>query len=328
MFDLRSDTVTKPTPAMLHFMMQAVVGDDVFGEDPTVAQLENTVATLLGKAAGVFVPSGCMGNQIALKCHTQPGNEVLLEEGSHIYQYEAGMGSAFSGVQLRPIVGENGILEAHQIQKRPPYHWEAQSTLLCLENTHNKAGGTIYPLHTLIETTQKAKNLGLKCHLDGARLWNASVATGIAEADYAAPFDSVNVCLSKGLGAPVGSVLCGDRAFIDQARRYRKMMGGAMRQSGILAAAGLYALEHHRADLAEDHQKAQILSDKLAQIEGLSPRNPQTNILMIDTKKAATDWLPTFEKWGLKVTVFGANTLRAVTHRDIDLESLAKWQMA
>ena len=322
MLDLRSDTVTKPSVAMLAFMMQATVGDDVFGEDPTAKLLEEKVAALLVKEAGLFVPSGCMGNQIAVKCHTQLGNEVLLEEGSHIYQYEAGMSAVFSGVQMRPIQGENGFLTHEQITKRPPYHWETQSRLLCLENTHNKAGGTVYPLEQLQSTTQKAKDLGLKCHLDGARLWNATAATGISEATYAATFDSVNVCLSKGLGAPVGSILCGSAEFIEQARRYRKMMGGGMRQIGMLAAAGIYALDHHRKDLQKDHEKAQLLSAKLFEIKGLSPRNPQTNILMIDTEKSATEWLPIFENWGLKVTAFGENTLRAVTHRDISLEAL------
>ena len=248
MIDLRSDTVTVPSPAMRQAMFEAEVGDDVFGEDPTVVRLEARVAELLGKEAALFVPTGVMGNQIALHVHTRPGDEVLLAERSHIYHYESGAPAALSGVQLRPLGDARGTVTADDVVAgtRGGYDWEPRTRLLCLENTVNKAGGLVYPQDVAEEACAEAHARGLATHLDGARLWNAAVASGRLEAELAAPFDTVNVCLSKGLGAPVGSVLAGPADLMRRARRVRKMLGGGMRQVGILAAAGLHALQHHR----------------------------------------------------------------------------------
>ncbi len=242
--DLRSDTVTKPTPAMRRAMAEAEVGDDVFGEDPTVNALQEKVAALLGKEKALFVPSGTMANQLSIKAHTQPGDEVILEASAHPYNFEGGAGAMLSGVQFYCLPGVRGILEASQVEEavRPLDHHFAVSRLVCLENTHNRGGGSIYPLKHIAAISKLAHSKGLLVHLDGARLWNASVATGLEPAQYAQWADSVSVCLSKGLGAPVGSLVAGSTAFIDRVHRFRKMFGGGMRQAGILAAAGIYAL--------------------------------------------------------------------------------------
>ncbi|MEM1268735.1 MAG: GntG family PLP-dependent aldolase [Bacteroidota bacterium] len=322
MIDLRSDTVTKPTPAMRQAMLEAQVGDDVFGEDPTVRRLEEAVAHTLGKEAGLFVPSGTMGNQIAIRVHTRPADEIILEAKSHIFHYETGAPAALSGVQLHTVTGTRGRLTPDDVRAalRNGYDWEARSSLLCLENTHNKAGGTVYPLGLLQDTCAAAREAGLACHLDGARLWNASAATGIDMADYAAPFDTVNVCLSKGLGAPVGSVLTGSARQMQRARRYRKMFGGGMRQVGILAAAGLYALVHHREDLPNDHVKAGRLADAIAGMPHFSidPETVETNIVMFDTVSGeAVPVLERLSKAGVLMVPFGPKTIRATTHRDV-----------
>ncbi len=327
MIDLRSDTVTRPTEGMRRAMYEAEVGDDVFGEDPTVRRLQQTVASLLGKEAALFVPSGVMGNQLALKVHTQPGDEVLLEATSHIFNYESGAPGLLSGVVTRTLTGEDGVLTGRQVADavRPGYYWLARTRLVCLENTLNQAGGRVYPMENLRAITEVARARGLGSHLDGARLWNATAATGIPEQDYAAPFDTVSVSLSKGLGAPVGSVLAGPKDLITEAHRYRKMWGGGMRQAGILAAAGLYALEHHRARLAADHDKARRLAEGIAELPGFSldPARVQTNIVIFDVDHGdALRTLGELKAEGVLMVPFGPATIRATTHLDVSMDDV------
>ncbi len=321
MIDLRSDTVTKPTPAMRQAMAEAEVGDDVFGEDPTVQRLQARVAHLLGKEAGLFVPSGVMGNQLAIRVHTRPGDEVVLAERSHIFHYESGAPAALSGVQLRPIGDARGFLTGDDVRAvvRGRYDWEPRTRLVCLENTVNKAGGLVYPLDLTREVAEVAREHGLALHLDGARLWNAAVTSGQSEADLAAPFDTVSVCLSKGLGAPVGSVLAGEAETIRLAQRYRKLFGGGMRQVGILAAAGLHALDHHRADLATDHTRAHRLAEALAVLPvfEIDPVSVETNIVIAQTAMPAETVLERLAEHGVRMVAFGPHTIRATTHRDL-----------
>lgn len=327
MIDLRSDTVTRPTLAMREAMASAEVGDDVFGEDPTVNRLQETVAVMLGKEAGLFVPSGVMGNQLALKLHTQPGDEVIVERQCHIFNYESGAPGLLSGVQLAVLDGNNGILEAEQISRavRPGYYWEAPSRLVCLENTINKAGGVIYPLVQQRAIADVAREAGLALHLDGARLWNAAIGSGHSEKELAAPFDTVNVCLSKGLGAPAGSVLVGSREHIKKAHRYRKLFGGGMRQVGILAAAGLYALAHHHDRLADDHTNAYYLAEGIASIPSFSVdlATVQTNIVMFDVRNhPVSTVLERLQGEGILMVPFGPATIRATTHLDVSTEDI------
>ncbi|MDX1546885.1 MAG: GntG family PLP-dependent aldolase [Rhodothermales bacterium] len=327
MIDLRSDTVTRPGEGMRRAMYEAEVGDDVFGEDPTVLRLQEAVAEVLGKEAALFVPTGVMGNQLGLKVHTQPGDEVLLERTCHIFNYESGAAGLLSGVQLNVLDGARGILEAETVRRavRPGYYWEPRSRLLCLENTLNKAGGIVYPLARTRALAATAREAGLALHLDGARLWNATAATGTPERDYAAPFDTVSVCLSKGLGAPVGSVLAGSHAHIARAHRYRKLFGGGMRQVGVLAAAGLYALEHHRPRLAEDHAKARRLAEGIAALPAfrVDLGTVETNIVMFDV--ATGDAMPVLEALkqdGVAMVPFGPATIRATTHLDVSMDDV------
>ena len=261
LIDLRSDTVTKPTPAMREAMARAEVGDDVFGDDPTVKALESRTAELLGKEAALFVPSGTMANQLAIRSHTEPGDEILVEANAHIYYYEGGAPAAMSGVMCRCINGQRGIFTGADVEAslRPADQHFPRTRLVCLENTHNRGGGKIWSIGQVQEVAAGVRKHGLQLHLDGARLWNASVAAGIPERDYATYFDTISVCFSKGLGAPVGSALVGPKAFIERARRFRKMFGGGMRQAGIIAAGALFALDNHRARLAEDHANAKAL---------------------------------------------------------------------
>ena len=321
--DLRSDTVTRPTPAMLEAVMRAPVGDDVFAEDPSVQLLESRVAQMLGKPAAVYVPSGTMGNQIGLRIHTRPGDEIILEADAHIRHYEGGAAAGLSGLQLFPLAGERGVMHAAQVSGaiRPGNDWDPRSRLVCLENTHNRAGGTIYPLDVIQAIEATARERGLAMHLDGARLWNASIATGIPEATYAACFDTVSVCLSKGLGAPVGSVLVGSEALIQQARRERKALGGGMRQAGLVAAAALHALENHRDDLQRDHDRARELAEGLSTFKAvrLDPSRVETNIIMFDITdgRSAADVLAALEAVGVRMVPFGPTRIRATTHRDI-----------
>ena len=329
--DLRSDTLTLPTPAMRRAMAAAEVGDDVFGEDPTVKQLEQRTAEVLGKPAALFVTSGTMGNQVALRAHTEPGQEIVVEANAHIYYFEGGGPAAISGVMCRCLQGHRGMFTAADVAaalRKPDPHFPPTS-LVCIENTHNRGGGSIWPLKQIHEIAKLAKERGLKMHLDGARLWNASVASGIPEREYAAPFDSVNVCFSKGLGAPVGSALAGSVEFIERARRFRKQFGGGMRQAGIIAAGALYALEHHRARLAEDHRHARMLAEGLAEIPGLAVdlETVETNIVIFRVKSCpAAELVARLKPLGVLVLSTGPDTIRAVTHLGITAGDIAEAQ--
>jgi threonine aldolase len=327
--DLRSDTVTRPTPAMREAMAAAEVGDDVFGEDPTVNRLQEKVAGLLGKEAALFVPSGTMGNQLCIKAQTAPGDEVICEHGTHFLHFEGGGVAMLSGVQPCPLPGKSGILTAEQIEDaiRPSTYYYPQTRLIALENTHNLGGGVIYPLPEIRRIHEVARRHNLKMHLDGARLWNACIASGIPPREYCQYFDSVSVCLSKGLGAPVGSVIAGAAEFIAQARRLRKIFGGGMRQAGILAAAGIYALDHHFQRLAEDHANARLLVESVSMINGLSIDlgSVQTNIVIMDiaaTGKTPTAVVGEWVRHGVLVVPIGTTTVRAVTHLDVDRDGI------
>ncbi len=325
--DLRSDTVTRPSPDMRRAMAEAEVGDDVFGDDPTVKRLEAMVAELLGKEAALYVPSGTMSNQVALFTASERGDEILCETGSHIISYEVAAPAIISGLLTHPIDGDLGILSAEQITKhvREPNIHCPRTKIVALENTHNRAGGTVYPLEIIAEIETVARKHGLWMHLDGARLWNAHVATGISLDRYAGQFDSVSVCLSKGLGAPIGSVLTGARDFIAKARRTRKMFGGGMRQVGILAAAGIYALEHNIPRLAEDHANARELAEQLNRMPGLTVnlRAAQTNIVAVEidpVKMTVADFVSKLAALGVLAIPFGRTRVRFVTHLDVTAE--------
>jgi threonine aldolase len=324
LIDLRSDTVTRPTSGMRRAMAEAEVGDDVLGEDPTVNRLQEMVAELLGTEAALFVPSGTMGNQISIHCQTQPGDEIICEAGAHFLHYEAGAMAVLSGVQAHTLTGNGGVIIVGQIEaalRGEPYYFP-RSRLIALENTHNLAGGTIFPLAEIERIRQLASKRSLAMHLDGARLWNACAATSVAPKEYARHFDSVSVSFSKGLGAPIGSAVAGSKEFIVTARRFRKMLGGGMRQVGIIAAAAIYALAHHRERLVEDHANARRFAEALHGQHGIAIAlaTVQTNIVVIDIAQsklgvaAACDAL---KKAGVLVVPFGATTLRAVTHLDV-----------
>jgi threonine aldolase len=325
--DLRSDTVTRPSPAMRRAMAEAEVGDDVFGDDPTVKKLEAMVAERLGKEAALYVPSGTMSNQVALYTASERGDEILCETGSHIISYEVAAPAIISGLLTHPIDGDLGILTAEQIAfhiREPNIHCP-RTKIVALENTHNRAGGTVYPLDIIADIETVARKHGLWMHLDGARLWNAHVASGIPLDRYAGHFDSVSVCLSKGLGAPIGSVLTGTRDFITKTRRTRKMFGGGMRQVGILAAAGIYALEHNIHRLAEDHANARGLAEQLNQMPGLTVnlKAAQTNIVAVDidpAKMTVVDFVSKLAAGGVLCIPFGRTRVRFVTHLDVTAE--------
>lgn len=330
MIDLRSDTVTKPSDEMRKAMYNAEVGDDVYKEDPTVNKLEEYTAELLGKESALFVPSGVMGNQICLNVHTQPGDEVICEADAHIFQYESGSPAVLSGLQLYPVRGENGIIDPESVKPlvRPTSaYYMPRSRVLEVENTHNRAGGTIYSNERIAELKNVANQFNLKFHLDGARLWNASVASGVSLNEYCSHFDSVSVCLSKGLGAPVGSVIAGSKDFINEAFRVRKGWGGGMRQVGILAAAGLYAVKNNISRLSEDHEKAKILSRhiyKTGMFE-INLDNVQTNILIFKPKNISVEEaLQKCEDNGLLLSVGQVGTLRAVTHMDVSFDDVSR----
>ena len=326
--DLRSDTVTHPTPQMRKAMYEAEVGDDVYREDPTIIKLEELGAQMTGKEAGLFVASGTMGNQIAVMAHTKKSDEVICETESHIFYYEVGGIACLSGAQPRPITGANGILTADQIKSviRGNDVHAPDTGLICLENTHNRAGGTCYTLENLEAIAQLATAHALPVHMDGARIFNAAVALGVSAAEIAYHTQTVQFCMSKGLGAPVGSLLTGSKDFINKSRRFRKMVGGGMRQAGILAAAGLVALTHMVDRLAEDHRHARILGEELANM-GLKVdlSTVQTNIVIFDvspTGKTAKVFADQLRSGGIKVNEFGEYKIRMVTHYGISRKDI------
>jgi len=320
MADFRSDTVTKPTPEMREAIARAEVGNDGYGEDPTVNELQERAAELLGKEAALFVPSGTMGNQIAVKVHTRPGDEVILEADSHIFNKEMGTMAAFSGTPARPILTSRGVLSIGAVEGaiRPPSYSASQTGLICLENTHNRKSGAIYPLDAARELVESSHSRGIPVHLDGARIFNAAVAMGIAVKELAKGFDSVMFCLSKGLGAPVGSMLVGSKGLIDEARRVRKMLGGGMRQAGILAAAGLYALENHIERLAEDHKNAQLIAEGLRGVKQVELMPAETNIVIFSLEgMGSEEFAVRLRERGILVNVISPNRIRLVTHLDV-----------
>ena len=330
MIDLRSDTVTKPSDAMRKAMARAEVGDDVYGEDPTVNRLQDMAAAMLGKKAALFVPSGTMANQLSIRIQTQPGQEVIVESKSHIVRYEQGAAGALSGVQLHWVTGERGIMTAEQIEAaiRPKDPYSIRTALICLENTHNAGGGTIYPLSTIERIREVALRHGIPMHLDGARLFNAVAATTLPPTSYAQNFETVSLCLSKGLGAPVGSlILTNDSTLIERARRFRRMYGGGMRQAGILAAAGIYALEHNIGRLKEDHDNAKRLARKLQQIPSISVnlQHVDTNIVIFDVvnhRHSPTALVTALKQEGVLVNAIGGTSFRAVTHLDVSAKQI------
>ena len=323
MIDLRSDTITRPTPPMRRAMADAQVGDDVFGDDPTVLALERRVAEILGKEAAAYMPSGTMSNQVAIRAHTEPGDEIVIEATAHSYFYETGGPAALAGVMCHLIPGERGIFTGDQVRAalRPRNVHFPPTKLVCIENTHNRGGGSVWPLERIAEVAAVAREAGLAMHLDGARLWNASVAAGIPERQYARHFDTVSVCFSKGLGAPIGSALAGTAALIGRARRFRKMFGGGMRQAGIVAAGALYALEHHRERLAEDHANARRLAQGLAGLPGieLDPPTVETNIVIFRvTASPAPALCGRLKEAGVWMLPRDDENIRAVTHLDVN----------
>jgi threonine aldolase len=321
--DLRSDTVTRPTVEMRRAMAEAVVGDDVYEDDPTINRLQETAAALMGKEAGLLVPSGTMSNAIAIKVHTRPGDEILLDTEAHSMLYEVGLPATIAQVLTRQFHSLLGVPNVDEIASS--IHVEtlhtAGTTLLVLENTHNRAGGAVIPLEIHRQLQQVARERGLRIHLDGARLFNAAVALGVSVRQFADCADTVTFCLSKGLGAPVGSVLCGSAEFIDRARRVRKMLGGGMRQAGILAAGGLYALEHHVERLADDHTRAKRLAQGIAHASGitLDTIEPPTNMVYFNTRVPAREFQELLaEKHRVLCGSTASHRIRMVTHLDID----------
>lgn len=327
--DFRSDTATRPTPAMRQAMAEAAVGDDVFNEDPTVNRLQERVAALLGKEAAIFVPSGTMSNQIGIRIHCKAGDEFLCEANCHVYNYEQAGFAQLGGVVARTVEGEFGVLQVDQLREliRPDNQHFVRTRAVSLENTHNRGGGKVWPYETLAAVCAWAHENGLATHLDGARLWNAAIASGISLAKWAQHFDTVSVCFSKGLGAPVGSALVGTRKHIDEAVRHRKLFGGGMRQAGVIAAAALYAVENNFQRLAEDHANAQRLAEGIRGIPGLSlkPSEVDTNLVIftIDARlQPANDFAARLKERGLIAGAFGRNNIRLVTHLDVDADDV------
>jgi threonine aldolase len=329
MIDLRSDTVTKPSEEMRKAMYKAEVGDDVYKEDPTANELEKYSAELLGKEAALFVPSGVMGNQICLNVLTQPNDEVICEKDAHIFQYESGSPAALSGLQLSLVEGDKkGIFTSSQIEPliRPTSaYYMARTKVIEIENTHNRAGGTINPIENIIEISQLARKNNLLLHLDGARIWNASVETGISVSEYAKHFDTVSCCLSKGLGAPIGSIIASNKELIEKAFRVRKAWGGGMRQIGILAAAGLFALKNNINRLKEDHEKAKLLAEGISKIDNIKIDQElvETNIVMFSPISISVeDFLLKCKEKGLLLGTGKVGVIRAVTHMDVSFEQI------
>jgi len=326
--DLRSDTVTKPSPEMRQVMFEAEVGDDVYGEDPSVNELQKYAAELLGKDAALFVSSGVMGNQICLNILTEPGDEIICEKDAHIFNYESGSPAVLSGVQLYPVPGKSGVILPSQVEEaiRPAgAYYMPRTKVIAVENTHNRAGGAVFPIDVIKDLKEVADRYNLYFHMDGARIWNASVATGIPVKEYAQYFDTISCCLSKALGAPVGSIIAGSRDLIKKAFRVRKAWGGGMRQSGILASAGLYALKNNIDRLKEDHEKAKILAGCLAGIPSVefNPDDVQTNIIIFKPLNMNVEFVikKCLEK-GLLISVGKKDSIRMITHLDVSFEEI------
>lgn len=322
--DLRSDTVTKPSKGMREAIFNAKVGDDVFGEDPTVIKLQEKCAEISGKEAALYVTTGCLGNQLAIKGHTKQGDEVICESEAHIFHYETAAPSIISNVQLHTVRGTNGVMNPDDVKNaiRSSEYYFPKTTLICLENTHNRAGGTIQPIDNIKEIYTFAKENGIKVHIDGARIFNASVETGISLKEYAKYCDSISFCFSKGLGAPVGSVLCGNKDFIEIAHKWRKILGGGMRQSGIIAAGALYALENNVERLKEDHKKARYFAEEISRIDGfkVNLENVQTNIVVFSySKMNKKEFIALLESCGVRVSSGSYDNIRAVFHLDVSM---------
>ncbi len=324
--DLRSDTVTKPTPEMRRVIANAEVGDEVLGDDPTVRKLEEKFAALLGKPAACFVPTGTMANQTSIRAHTEPGDEVICSDGAHIIHYETGAPAALSGVMIRTIANPRGLFDVADVTplvRQDAYHFP-HSRLLTIENTHNRGGGTVWPLEQIQRVTAEARKHKLRLHLDGARLWNAHVATGVPMKDYARHFDTISCCFSKGLGAPVGSAVAGEPEMILRVQRFKKMFGGMVRQVGLLAAAALYAMENHVQRLAEDHANAKKLAEQIANIPGLSIALApvETNILYFDIAQdvplTAQQLSDKLKAQNVLMLATAPRRIRCVTHLDVD----------
>ncbi len=333
MIDLRSDTVTRPTEAMREAMARAPVGDDVYGDDPTVNALEERTAEILGKDDAVFVPTGTMANQVALRTHTEPGDLVLVHRRAHIVINEVGGGAAISGLSMHGFDSADGTFTHGEIEEalgRPhPFNPDtlgSPATLLCVENTHNAGGGTVWPLRQIQDVCSTARTAGLRCHLDGARLWHATAASGVSEREFAEPFDTVYVCFSKGLGAPVGSALVGSRETIHRARRFKQQLGGGWRQAGVVAAAALYALEHHREGLDRDVREARRFAEAISALDGVSVdvEGVESNIVrfLVDTDAGAL--ATRLHENGLHMLPNGAHGLRAVIHRDVGSDDVTR----
>jgi threonine aldolase len=329
LIDLRSDTVTRPTDEMRKAIADAEVGDDVYGEDPSINRLEAMLAEMLGNEAGLFMASGTMSNHVGINTHTHHGEEIICHRWSHCFNFEGGAGPAMSGVGFNLLDGDNGVITAEQVEAaiRPNSVHYSQTALIEIENTHNKAGGTVFPLAEIQHIRKVADAHGVPMHLDGARLFNAVVASGIEVEKWADPFESVSICLSKGLGAPVGSVLVGSHDFIDRARRVRKRFGGGMRQGGILAAAGIFALENNIDRLVEDHQNARRLAEAVNEIDGFSVdlSTVQTNIVMVNVTRTGLSEIEVTDRLndaGVFVNPFGPGNIRVVTHLDVTSEQI------
>lgn len=326
--DLRSDTLTIPTAGMRKAMADAVCGDDVYDEDPTVNALQEMACRITGKEAAIYTVTGTMANNLAVRTRCQPGDEVLMHHWSHPFNYEGGSPAALSGVTIRPLQGEGGLVDPARFKAelRPEDRHFSRQMLLSIENTHNRGGGTVWPLDLVTEVTDIARDAGLGTHMDGARIFNASAASDVDVKEYAARVDTISFCLSKGLGAPVGSLLCGPRDRIDEARRFRHMFGGGWRQAGVLAAAGVYALTHHVVRLTEDHSRARKLASAIDASDGLRLLSPvETNIVVFGATRPdvrATEVQETLAKRGVKVGVLTHQALRAVTHLDLDDDGL------
>jgi len=320
--DLRSDTVTRPTPAMRAAIAAAEVGDDVYGEDPTVNRLQTLAAGRLGLPAAIFVPSGTMANQAAIRALTQPGDVVLCGAGNHVLRYESGAAAALSGVQMT-VIGDGGFFAPEDVLAAiPPHdHHYAPVTAVALENTHNASGGRVFPFEQIRAIVAAAKERGLKLHFDGARLWNAVIASGIAAPRWVEGFDSVAFCLSKGLGAPAGSLVCGSVELIDRVHRIRKMLGGGMRQAGLLAAAGVYALEHHIERLRDDHHNARRLAEGLSALGLEVDPPPQSNMVLFRSRDVGQLWSALLNR-GVLINPVDRRTFRAVTHLDVTAEDI------